>query len=164
MLQLPMIPGWDGMHPLLTHFPLTLFFLGPIFVLMASFTKATTRRAFMISAIITLILGVVSTHIAFVAGRATAASLSWIGEVNMLLERHQEFASSTRSSFTLAVLLFGLIMLICRLLHLHVRELTVVLPLAAITFYGLGLFWLINTACTGERLVHEFGVGSVPVL
>jgi uncharacterized membrane protein len=158
-----MIPGWNGMHPLLTHFALTLFFLGPIFVLLASFTKATTSRTFLISAIVTLILGVASTHVAFAAGRATAASLSWTGEVKMLFECHQEFASSTRVSFTLAVSLFGLIMLICRLFHLDVRELTGVLPLGATIFYGLGLFWLINTAYTGERLVHEFGVRSVPV-
>lgn len=163
MLQLPMTPGWDGMHPLFTHFPLTLFFLGPIFVLLASFTKATTRRTFLISAIITLTLGVMSTHLAFAAGRATAASPSWTGEVKMLFERHQEFASSTRSSFTLAVLLFGGVMLICRLFDLQVRELTGVLPLGAMIFYGLGLFWLINTAYTGEQLVHEFGVGSLPV-
>ena len=39
MPQLPMIPGWDGIHPLLIHFPLTLFFVAPVFVLFARFTK-----------------------------------------------------------------------------------------------------------------------------
>lgn len=40
MLQLPMFPGWEGIHPSLIHFPLTLFFLAPIFALMAAFAKS----------------------------------------------------------------------------------------------------------------------------
>ena len=163
MLQVPMIPTWDRVHPLLAHFPLTVFFLGPVFLLLAFFTKATTRRTFLISATIILVLGVISTHVAVASGRATIASLSLTDEARILFERHQEFAGSTLSCFTLAVLLLGGMMVICRGFHLQVRELTGVLPLGTIIFYGLGLFWLINTAYTGERLVHDFGVGSVPV-
>ena len=161
MPQLQMLPGWESIHPLLIHFPLTLFFLAPVFVLFAGFAKATTRQAFLISALTVMLLGVASTCIAFEAGQTTAATVTPTGEVRAVIERHHELASLARGSLTAATLLFGLTLLICTWFHLQIRELTGVLPLGSVVFYALGLFWLINTAYQGERLVHEFGVGSV---
>ena len=46
MPQLPMIPGWDGIHPLLIHFPLTLFFLAPVFVLFAASPRPRHDKRF----------------------------------------------------------------------------------------------------------------------
>ena len=65
---LELVPGWDGIHPLLIHFPLTLFFLAPVFVLFASLAKTTTRRTFLISALTVMLLGIASTYAAFEAG------------------------------------------------------------------------------------------------
>ena len=161
MPQLPMIPGWNGIHPLLIHFPLTLFFLAPVFVLFAGFAKTATRQTFLISALTVMLLGVASTYAAFEVGQTAAATVTPTGEVQTVVERHQELASLARSSLTVATLLFGLTFLTCTWFHLQMRELTSVLPLGSVVFYALGLFWLIKTAYQGERLVHEFGVGSV---
>jgi uncharacterized membrane protein len=161
MPQLPMIPGWDGIHPLLIHFPLTLFFLAPVFILFAGFAKTTTRRTFLISALTVMLLGIASTYAAFEAGQTAAATVTPTGEVRTIVEQHQELASLARSSLTAATVLFGLTLLICTCFHLQIHELTGVLPLGSVVFYALGLFWLINTAYYGERLVHEFGMGSI---
>ena len=134
MPQLPMIPGWDGIHPLLIHFPLTLFFLAPVFVLFAGFAKTTTRQTFLISALTVMLLGVASTYAAFEVGQTAAATVTPTGEVQTVVERHQELASLARSSLTVATLLFGLTLLICTWFHLQMRELTGVLPV------GLGSF------------------------
>jgi uncharacterized membrane protein len=160
MAQLPMLPGWDGIHPLLIHFPLTLFFWGPVFVLFASFTNATIRRTFLISALTVMLLGITLIYVTFEAGQAAAVSVTRTEEVRTVLDRHLELAGLARSSLTAASLLFGLTFLMCTCLHLQPHELTGVLSLGSIVFYALGLFWLINTAYHGERLVHEFGVGS----
>lgn len=161
MPQLPMIPGWDGIHPLLIHFPLTLFFLAPVFVLFASFTNATTRRTFLMSALTVMLLGLTLTYVAFAAGQTAAASATRTEEVRTVVDRHQELAGLARSSLTLATLLFSLTFLMCTCIHLQPHELAGVLPVGSVVFYALGLFWLINTAYHGERLVHEFGVGSI---
>jgi uncharacterized membrane protein len=145
----------------LIHFPLTLFFLAPVLVLFASLTKATTRRTFLISALTVMFFGITSTYAAFEAGQTAAASMTEAGEVKTVMERHQELASLARSSLTAATLLFGLTLLICTCFNLQLHELTGVLPLGSVVFFALGLFWLINTAYQGERLVHEFGVGSI---
>ena len=160
MLQLPMFPGWDGMHPLLIHFPLTLFFLAPVFALTAACSRAATRRAFLISTLMLMLFGTISTYVAFEAGEAAATS-DLRKEALTIIERHRELAELTRSSLTVATLLFGLTLAICSFLHLRVREVTGVLPLGAAVFYILGLFWLIDAAYQGERLVHQFGVGML---
>lgn len=160
MFLLPTFLGWDGMHALLIHIPLTLFFLAPVFALIAACSRAANRRAFLTSTLTLMLFGTISTYVAFEAGEAVAiADLSQ--EAKAIFERHREFADLTRSSFTVATLLFGLTAVICTFLHLGVRELTGVLPLGAAVFYVLGLFWLIHAACQGERLAYEFGVGTL---
>jgi uncharacterized membrane protein len=155
-----MFPGWGGIHPLLIHFPLTLFFLAPVFALMAAFTKAATRRAFLIATLVLMLLGTISTYVAFEAGKAAAGD-GFNQAALAIVERHREFAELTRGSFTVATVLFGFSLALCTFLHLRVRELTGVLPLGAAVFYVLGLLWLIHAAYQGERLVHEFGVGAL---
>ena len=160
MLQLPTFPGWDGMHPVLIHFAVTVFFLAPVFALMAACSRAATRRAFLISTLMLMFLGTISTYVAFEAGEAaTTTGLSQ--EAGVTLERHREFADLMRSSFSAATFLFGLCLAICTFLHLGMRELTGVIPLGAAAFYILGLFSLINAAYQGERLVHEFAAGTL---
>lgn len=159
MPQLFIIPGWDRIHPLVIHFPLTLFFLAPLFALAAGFTKAAARRTLLISALIIMILAIVSMFVAFEAGTA-AAKEDLSQEAQVVLERHRELAELTCGSLIMATVLLALMLVLCNCLHLRVHELTGVLPLAFLVFYGLGLLWLIHAAYQGERLVHEFGVGK----
>lgn len=160
MPHLPMLPGLDHIHPLLIHFPLTLFFVAPVFVLVAGLAKTTTRRTLLMSALALMLLGVASTFAAFEAGQSAVASVTPAGEVRSVVERHQDLASLALSSLAAATLLFGVALLICTGFHLRMYELTAVLPLGSFVFYALGIFWLISAAYYGERLVHEFGVGG----
>lgn len=160
MVQLPMIPGWDGIHPLLVHWPLTLFFLAPVFALIAALTKATVRRTFLVSSLVAMLLGTTSIYVAFDAGES-AATNNPIREASAVVERHHELASLARSSLTVATLLFSLTLLLCLSFHFPLREVTAMLPLGSVIFYGFGLFWLVHTAYQGERLVHEFGIGGI---
>lgn len=160
MVHLPMFPGWDGIHPLLIHFPLTLFFLVPVFGSMAALTKATVRRTFLVSSLVAMLLGTISIYVAFDAGES-AATNNPIGEASAVMERHHELAGLARSSLTGATLLFSLTLLLCLSFHFSLGELTAVLPLGSAIFYGFGLFWLVHTAYQGERLVHEFGIGGI---
>ena len=34
MIQLPPIPGWYELHPLVVHFPIALLLIAPLFVLL----------------------------------------------------------------------------------------------------------------------------------
>jgi len=161
MPQLPMVPGWEGWHPILIHFPIVLFLLAPVFLLLAGFTKTEKRSTFLVSALLVMVLGITSVYAAFEAGQAGAVLLDQTGQVMTVVEHHRKLADLARTSLAIATLLFGLTLLMRTALELNLRELSAVLPVGFIAFYGLGLFWLIHAAYNGERLVHEFGVGRV---
>ncbi len=158
MPELPYIPSWESIHPLLIHFPLVLFFLVPVFVLFAVLAQGRTRQTLVVSGISVMLLGLVFLYAAFETGQTGAPSVSET-EARKILDRHMEFAGFARNCFTTSILLVGLCILICRLLRVNVDELSPILPGAALTFYALGLLWLVNAAYNGERLVHEFGIG-----
>ena len=160
MPQLPMIPSWDGLHPMIVHFPIVLFLLPPL-LLFAAFTRTDRRSMLLCSALILMVLATSSLYVAFETGEAAETLINRRAEITVVVEHHQEFANLSRSSFTVATALLGMVLLIRRVLHLHTHELTAVLPLGFVAFYGLGLFWLVHTAYNGERLVHEFGVKGV---
>ena len=113
------------------------------------------------SALILMVLATSSLYVAFETGETAKTLINRRAEITVVVEHHQEFANLSRSSFTVATALLGMVLLIRRVLHLHTHELTAVLPLGFVAFYGLGLFWLVHTAYNGERLVHEFGVKGV---
>jgi uncharacterized membrane protein len=161
MTLLPMIPNWDGLHPLTIHFPIVLFLLPPVFLLCAAFTHADRRSTLLAAALLVMVLGITSVFVAFEAGQAAAGRVDRTGEVGTIVSRHREFADLARSSLTMGTLLFGLTLLVRSVFHLNIFELTVVLPLGSVVFYGFGLLWLINAAYNGERLVHDFGVNGV---
>ncbi len=159
MFQLPMFPAWDAIHPMLIHFPLALFFSAPVLALLAALTKTDARRTFLLSSLIVMFLGTIFIHAAFASGKA-AATTNPVAAASVVMNHHQELASLARGSLALATLLFGLTFLLCVVLHLPMRDLTSLLPLGSVGFYGLGLYWLLHAAYQGERLVHEFGVGT----
>jgi uncharacterized membrane protein len=163
MPQLPLIPSWQGVHPLITHFPIALLLLAPLFLVFAAYTQADKRSTFLASALIVMVLGTGSMYVAYEAGKAAARVVERSGGIEAIVEHHQQLAGHARFSFTLATVLFGLCLLICRVSHVHPSELTAFLPVGFVTLYGLGLFWLLNAAYNGERLVHEFGVRGVVV-
>lgn len=160
MSPVSMFPTWNAVHPLVIHFPLILFVVAPLIGLAAAFTKAAARGAVLVSCLVLMLLASTSLQLSYKTGEAAAHTAKGIG-AEVVLEQHKEAAELARGSLMLATLLFGLTLLFCLRLHLPVRQLIGVLPLGAALFYGLGLFWLVQTAYQGERLVHEFGSGGI---
>lgn len=158
MPQLPMIPGWDGVHPMIIHFPIVLLLLPPLFLLIGAFLRPDRRDVLLYIALILMVLATASMFIAFETGEAAGALAKRTAEIKPIIENHRDLADYCRSSFTMATVLFGLLVLMRERFHFRTRDLSAVLPLGFVVFYGLGLFWLFNTAYMGERLVHEFGV------
>lgn len=112
MPQLPLIPSWQGVHPLITHFPIALLLLAPLFLVFAAFTQADKRSTFLASALIVMVLGTGSMYVAYEAGKAAATVVERSGGIEAIVEHHQKLAGHARFSFTLATVLFGLCLLI----------------------------------------------------
>lgn len=162
MHQFPPMPPWDGLHPLIIHFPIVLLLLSPLFIVISAALPPPKGRPFMMTAIFLLLLGTTSLFIATSTGKAAARLVKRGGAMDAILETHQNFASETIIVFSeLSIILLAIFLLPRILRRRETRLFSTVLPLTFLAFYFGGIVFLVNTAYTGSRLVHEFGVHAV---
>lgn len=159
--MLPPIPSWDGLHPLIIHFPIALLLVAPLLVLIGVFLP-NKGRSFLITAFILMLLGTVASFIAVSTGASAGELAERVANVESVLENHEELAETTRTVFSALTVIFG-VMLFAPMIFKKDLSSKIVIPLnlAFLIFYGAGVVLLINTAHEGGRLVHEFGVRAM---
>jgi uncharacterized membrane protein len=161
MIQFPPLPSWDGLHPLIIHFPIALLLVAPVLVVVAALRPKNTR-GLQIAALILMLLGTAATFVAVATGEAAGKLAERTPEIKAVLESHEELAEATRVVFSVLTVLFAAIVFVPQLLRRDFGRITgMVLPLVFLVFYGAGALLLINTAHNGGRLVHEFGVRAM---
>ena len=161
MLQLPPLPPWDSLHPLLIHFPIALLLVFPVFVLIGTSLPPAKGRPYLSTALILLLLGTASLFFAVQTGGAASQFVDRTPSVAVLLKSHQTLDIETRDVFvTLSVIALG-VFLFPPLLGEERRLFSRVLPLAFLVFYTVGVIFLVNTADRGGRMVHELGVHAM---
>lgn len=162
MLQFPPLPTWDSLHPLIIHFPIVLLLLSPLFILVSTVLSPQKGRPYMFVAVFLLLLGTGSLFFAALTGEAAADLAERGGEMNAVLEAHENLASETKIIFSvLSAILLGMVVMF-RLLRRQETKLALrFLPLTFLALYTVGVLFLVNTAHAGGRLVHEFGVHAM---
>ena len=161
MNLLPPGPTWDGLHPLVIHFPIALLLVAPVFIVAGLAAPRLAPSCF--AAAVTLMgLGVVATWVAVASGHAAAELVEQEGAVRAVLQRHAKLGELTRNVFTALTLVFAaFVFLPARLKRPLSRGLTAGLGLLFLVLYAAGALLVANTAHQGARLVHEFGVHAV---
>jgi len=159
--MLPPIPSWDGLHPIIVHFPIALLFVAPILIVLGMIFQRS-GKAFMVSAFVLMLIGTIATFIAVSTGESAGELAERMANVEAVLENHEELAETTRNIFTALTAIFAAIVFVPMLFKKELGR-TVMIPisLAFLLFYGAGTVVLINTAHEGGRLVHEFGVRAM---
>ena len=162
MLQFPPVPGWDGMHPLLIHFPIVLLLFVPVFVLASAILRPPRNRPYMTVALIMLLLGTLSLFLAASSGEEAAELADRDGAVNAVISTHEALASTCEILFSGLSACFAGIFIWSRVSRrVESRIISTVFPLVFVCLYSMGLLYLINTAHAGGRLVHEFGIHAM---
>lgn len=158
MPELPPIPGWDGLHPLIVHLPIGLLLAAPVLIILGMIFR-DGRRLFSIAALVVMLMGTVGAHVAVETGEAAAELVERTPQVSAVLERHQELAETTRTFFTILTAVFAAILLVPLLLRKQPRRgVFVVVNLAFLVVYAGAAAFLADTGHHGGRLVHELGV------
>lgn len=162
MIALPPIPSWEGLHPLIIHFPIVLLLVAPILILIGALLPPERGRTVLYTALALMIVGTLSTFIAAATGEAAGKLAQRTPQINAVLERHEELADMTRGVFSFLTIIFaGISLAPVAFPKLSGRVVATVLPLVFLLLYGVGAILLINTAHNGGRLVHEFGVRAM---
>ena len=71
MIQMPPIPSWEGLHPLIIHFPIVLLLVTPVLVLVGALLKAEKGRPVLYVALALMIAGTLSIFLAACHGRGS---------------------------------------------------------------------------------------------
>ncbi len=162
MFQLPSVPGWDGLHPLIIHFPIALLFAAPVFVFLGAILGPRRGRGMLYAALLLMVLGTVSIFFAIETGEAAGKLADRTPEINAMLEHHEGLAERTRLTFSILTVVFAGILAVPVIRKREPkRVVATVLPLVFLAVYGAGMVVLANTADHGGRLVHELGVHAV---
>jgi uncharacterized membrane protein len=159
MFQLPPIPSWDGLHPLIIHFPIALLLIAPLFIVAGAIMQPAKGRVYHLAGLALMLLGTVAVFVAVETGEAAGELAEHVQGVKQVLETHEMLAERTRVVFSVLSVIFAALMFVPRLLkHAESRLVSTTLPLAFLVLYSAGMLLLVNTAHNGGRLVHEFGV------
>jgi uncharacterized membrane protein len=154
------IPAWNGLHPLVVHFPIALLMVAPILIVVALLAKQ--RRAFLTSALIVMALGAAGAWLAVATGGAAGQLAERVPGVESLLERHEEMAEGARTVFTVLTLVFGALLVVPWALKREPgRAVRLASHGAFLAVYAGALVYLASTAHQGARLVHEMGVHAL---
>ncbi len=162
MFQLPPVPGWEGLHPLIIHFPIALLFAAPVFIVVGAALSPRKGRPMLYAALLLMVLGTVSIFFAVETGEAAGKIADRTPEINAMLEHHEALAEKTRLTFSILTVVFAAILAVPLIRKSEPKRImTTVLPLVFLLAYGGGMVALANTADHGGRLVHELGVHAL---
>ncbi len=161
MQFLPPAPGWDGLHPLIVHFPIALLTAAPLLVLVGLLVRKDARP-WTLAGLLLAALGTLATWVATGSGHAAAQLIQASRGLGSVVERHEDLGLLTRNIFTgltllLAVLYWGPGWFKKTL----PQAVAVTLGVVYLVLYAGGLAVMANAAHQGGRLVHEFGVHAV---
>jgi uncharacterized membrane protein len=162
MFHMVPMPAWDGLHPLIIHFPIALLFVAPLFILLGAFVSPPKGRPLLYSALLLMVLGTVSTFFAVGTGEAAGKIAERTPEINAALEHHENLAENTRLTFSILTVIFAGVLFLPAVRHRELGRITsTVVTLVFLAVYGGGMLMLANTADQGGRLVHEMGVHAL---
>ena len=159
--MLPPIPSWDGLHPLVVHFPIALLLVVPVFLVGGLVIKKFRAGATM-AALVLMLLGTAAAFLSVATGEAAGVLAERNVAVNEALEEHEELAEDSQWVFAGLTAAFAVIVLGPRFLSRPVPPPVLVgghVVFLAVYLGGSAL--LANTAHAGGRLVHEFGVHAI---
>lgn len=150
------ITDWGSLHPILIHFPIALFFVAPVFIILGLvFSKSA--KTFFTAAVILMALGILFMFLSTSSGEAAVEILPANPEFVPTLELHYVLAEKARLYFCVLSVLFLAYTLFFQKLSRRIQLIAVIIFLAA---YALSLIVLFNAAHHGAELVHRYGVQS----
>ncbi len=157
MFTLPPIPDWDGLHPIVVHFPLALLAVAPIFILLALLMPKRGLGA-SLAALILMILGSAAALLALSTGEAAEHAIARTPQIKAAIHEHEELAEQVRTFFLILTPLYALLLLVPAFLRKPPKRAALVLAnLLFLLLYAAALPTLINTGHQGGRIVHQLG-------
>ncbi len=158
MFSFPPLPPWNGLHPLVVHFPIALIMVAPLFVLLALLIKPRTREFIGVSALL-MILAAGGALMATSTGSAAEHLAEKVPGAKAILHEHEELGESAEVfAIALAAALVVGFGSLCIWRQKIPRGIILGFGVVYLIAHAAGMLVVANTAHQGGRLVHEVGV------
>ena len=153
----PPMVRFEGMHPIVVHFPVALLTVAPVFIVLAMCLKKQAREM-LLSALVLVLIGTGFAYLATATGEAASDFVPDVPEARETLGRHEDLAVLARNLFSGVALVLALLTVVVwvwgqKMKHWHV----VVMCLLMLAIYAGPVLVLINAGHEGGMLVHEYG-------
>lgn len=158
---LPPLPAWEGLHPLVVHFPIALLLVAPLLMVLALVVRKY-EQPIAGCALLLVAAGTLGAVLAVATGDAAEENAERIAAAAATLDRHEDLAEATRNVFIALTIAYALLLVVPRFFKKPPpRALHVAAHLLFVAVYLGGTTLLARAAHEGGRLVHEFGVQSI---
>jgi len=159
MFGLPPIPPFEGLHPIVVHFPIGILLIAWLPMLIAIIDKKR-RNAWLASTAMLLIVGTIACFAATLTGDAAEDVVATTNAVvDTAIHEHEEAAETARNLFLACTLVFLMVWAVANKVS-DKKKPTIALAgaiLVAIT-YTFAALALANAGHLGGVLVHGHGV------
>lgn len=161
----PSAPPYEGMHPIIVHFPIGLLLAAPLFLVLAMVWKGQSR-GFLLSTLILCLAGtgmmLLAQNSGEAAERAAEGVLSGSPGAAATLNRHEDLAEVTQRLFyALCGVLAAATIVYWRFHERASASLRIIGGAILLVLYAGPALALVNAAALGGALVHEHGVLAV---
>jgi uncharacterized membrane protein len=157
-MNFPPTPAWDALHPIVVHFPVALFLVFPVFVLLPVVLRKSARGLLTAAAVV-LCIAAGGAVLATATGDAAEQLVMGDQALQDVLDRHEELAETTRNVLLAYAGVFSILTLfLAPRAEKWGRGRLLVLALVSLAAFAPASLLLANAAHAGGRLVHEFGV------
>lgn len=158
MFSIPALPPWNGLHPIVVHFPIALVLITPVLVATALLWKQHTR-AFIAASAVVMVLGAAGAWLAVATGSAAEELAERVPAAKATLEQHEHLAEAARNFATaLAAALVVATLVLWKWSGKAPRSAIIIAGLGFLAANAAASLVIANAAHEGGRLVHEFGV------
>lgn len=161
MYGFPALPDWDGVHPVVVHFPVALLTAVPVLLLVSLFARRTWRT-WVWSAFTLMVLGTLAAWIAVGSGHAAGQLVDKTGTVAGALAVHEALGVLTRNLFVALTLVFAVFVLVPGRLRRPLPDgVRIAMHAVLLLVIAGATMVLANTSRQGMRLVHTEGVQAM---
>lgn len=157
MFSFPSLPPFEGLHPLVVHFPIALLLTVWIPALTGLFLRKHTQH-WWFATLLWLALGVTGAMAAVITGEAAEEiAIVTTDAAKTLLHEHEEAGELTRTLFIITFLL-SLTTFLMRYVWSAKKQIIIAAATITTLVYAASTLILINTAHQGGLLVHQHSI------
>jgi uncharacterized membrane protein len=158
MFEFATASSWSALHPGISHFPIALLLVSPVFVLIG-LLRPRQRPTLMAVALGLLLAGTLGVYLSASSGDAAAKQAPETAEVKAAVEHHESLGSAARALFTGLSVLFLALQAVPIATHRSFAPRTATLLTAVfLVLYVAAAVVLLDAAHSGGILVHKLGV------